>query len=371
MRTTMKALVSRSGLIQVEERAIPIPGPEDVVVRTTAASLCSADVAASVGEFDTVSSVPEAGAEGIVLGHEAVGIVHAVGELVSGFRVGERVMSASTTPCGRCDDCQRGYGGHCGGTAWGGYTAGITRDGTLAEYYVVPHARDNLTRIPDGVSDAGALLVTDTLASGSSGIDAANIPLGGVVVVFGQGHIGLGAIMTAKLRGAGLVIAVRASAAGSELAVTVGADVALNLVEHDVLAEIRRRTGGAGADCCVEASGSTTAFSLAVAATRWGGEVSVIATYSDEESLTIPLQEWGGGIGDKKILSTFQLAGRERMTRLLRLVESGKVPIAPLFTHEYTFDEVERAFGDMRDRSVGVMKPFIRFPDPYETGIGS
>lgn len=370
----MKAFVSRDGVVKVEERPIPVPGPHDVIVRTSVASMCSADVAAAVGDFDVVSEgsthdpANEASSHGIVLGHEAVGKIHALGDRVEGFSVGQRVAAASTTPCGQCENCQRGFGGHCGGTMWGGYTAGVTRDGTLAEYFTVPDARFNVAPIPDRLSDEGALIVTDTLASGSTGLEAANLPLGGVVVIFGQGHVGLGATMTAKLKGAGLVITVKSRPGGEALARSVGADVTLNHSEHDVQAEILRLTNGVGADCVVEASGVKSAFSDAVAATRLGGEVSVLGTYAGDanETLPIPLAHWGWGVGDKKILTTFQRSGSERMRRLMRLVERGLIDPTPLFTHEYPFAEVTRAFNELQNGQAGVVKPLIRFPSSLE-----
>lgn len=113
---TMEALVLRKGRATIEERPVPRAAANEVVVRTTLASLCSADATCLSGEFPT--------ADGTVLGHEAVGMVHEVGDLVAGFAVGQRVAVASTTPCGQCANCQRGFGGHCHDQAWGGYTFG-------------------------------------------------------------------------------------------------------------------------------------------------------------------------------------------------------------------------------------------------------
>jgi len=355
MSQTMKALVLRGGRAAIERRPVPSACPGEVVIRTTAASLCSADAACVSGKFPTP--------DGTVLGHEAVGVVHEVGALVSGFSVGQRVTVASTTPCGQCTDCQRGFSGHCGGTAWGGYTFGVSRDGSLAEYFAVPFARHNLVPIPDGVTDAAALCVPDTLSSGSTGPEAARFPLGGTVVVFGQGHIGLAATMTARALGAGLVVTVKARPGGEALAKTVGAHYALNLAKHDIEAEIRQLTAGAGADCAVEASGVVESFPRAVAVTRLGGVIAVLSSYSgpDDASLAIPLAQWGWGIGDKTILSTFQRSGSERLGRLLRLIENGRIDPTPLLTQRYAFDDVERALDHITAREPGHIKPLITF----------
>jgi threonine dehydrogenase-like Zn-dependent dehydrogenase len=352
----MRALVARDGAARLEERPVPKAGPDEVIVRTTAASLCSADVACVSGEFAT--------RDGTILGHESVGVVHEVGSLVNGFSPGDRVTAASTTPCGCCANCQRGFGGHCGQAAWGGYTFGVTRDGTLADYFTVPHAAYNLVTIPDAVSDAAALCVTDTIASGSTAVEEARVPLGGTVVVFGQGHVGLAAAATARALGAATVITVKANPGGEELARSMGADHTLNLTEHDVEVEIARLTGGDGADVVVEASGVAASFPRAITVTRLGGVLAVLSSYvgPPEASLNIPLAQWGWGIGDKTIISTFQRCGSERIGRLLRLVESGRIDATPLLTRTYTFQDAAQALEDLTGRIPGHVKPLITFP---------
>lgn len=361
----MRALVSRGGAVALENRPIPIPGRDAVVVRTTAASMCSADPASADGVFDVVSDADgtETRPEGIVLGHEGVGVVHAVGEGVVGFKPGDRVMSVSTAPCGRCENCQRGFGGHCGGVAWSGYASGITRDGCLAEYYAVADAPFNLAHVPAGVSDAGALFVADSFASGSSAIEGARLPFGGIVAVIGQGHIGLGATAAARVAGASLVVTVRTRPESEELSRAMGADVALNLTDHDVRREIDRLTCGRGVDLAVEASGAARGFELAVELTRLGGEISGVATYTDSGSgrLSIPLESWGWGVGDKSLRTSYQRPGSERTDRLLRLLEHGRIDASLMFTHEYDFSEAVCALDDVRRGASGLVKPFIRF----------
>jgi isopropanol dehydrogenase (NADP+) len=362
----MKALVARNGCVQVEERPLPKPGLGDVVVRTTAASICAADPAGVNGVFDAVSltGTDETGAvSGIVLGHEGVGIVHAIGAGVSGFEAGDRVMSVATTPCGHCENCQRGVGGHCRDTMWGGYGYGFTRDGTLADFFTVPNASFNLAHIPDAVSDADALFVTDSFATGSSAIEGAQLPLGGTALVIGQGHIGLGATAAARAAGAGLVITVKSRPGGEKTAYAMGADVPLNLKDHDVRLEVSRLTRGRGVDLAVEASGATAAFELAVQVTRLGGQVSGVGTYTtaNDKSLSIPLSDWGWGVGDKSIRTSYQRSGSERTDRLLRLIETHRIDSTPMFTHEYDFTNVLQALDDVRDGMPGLVKPFIRF----------
>lgn len=364
--TVMKAMVARSGVVKVEDRAIPTAAHGGVVVRTTAASMCSADPAGADGAFDVLDGSDDAASEnsdGIVLGHEGVGIVHEVGPGVTGFARGDRVMSVSTAPCGTCENCQRGFGGHCGGVMWGGYRSGLSRDGCLAEYYGIPDAQFNLAHVPEGVSDAGALFVADSFATGSSAIEGAQLPYGGTVVIVGQGHVGLGATAAARIAAAGLVITVKSRAGGEGIARAMGADVALNLTDHDVRAEVDQLTGGRGVDLAVEASGAIAGFELAVELTRLGGQVSGIATYTTASGSYLPvsLSNWGWGVGDKSIRTSYQRPGSERTGRLLRLLEQNRIDADPMFTHEYAFTDSLRALEDVRQARSGLVKPIIKF----------
>jgi threonine dehydrogenase-like Zn-dependent dehydrogenase len=231
----------------------------------------------------------------------------------------------------------------------------------MAEFFTVPHAARNLAAIPDAVDDASAVCATDTLGSGTTGPEAAHIPLGATVAVFGQGHIGLGATAGARSLGAARVIAVKATPGGEDTAMAMGADVCLNLTEHDVIAEILTLTDGQGVDCAIEATGVAASFPRAVEATRLGGVIAVLSSFSGpaEAALPIPLTHWGWGVGDKTILSTFARTGNERLTRLLRLIETGRINPAPLVTHHYAFDEAASALSDLAARRRGFIKPLI------------
>jgi threonine dehydrogenase-like Zn-dependent dehydrogenase len=178
-----------------------------------------------------------------------------------------------------------------------------------------------------------------------------------------MGHIGLASAMTARALGAGLVITVKARPGGEEMARRAGSDVVLNVTEHDIVAEVRQLTRDAGADCVVEASGAVDSFPLALAATRVGGVVAVLSSYSGDADaqLSIPLAEWGWGIGDKTILSTFQRSGSERVARLLRLVGSGRVDPTMLLTDTYEFGQADQALADLAERKHGLIKPHVTF----------
>ena len=121
-------------------------------------------------------------------------------------------------------------------------------DGCQAEYFVIPNAQANMAVIPDKVSDEELLLVPDIVSTGFSAAEHGNIRIGDTVVVFAQGPIGLCATAGARLLGAGLIIAVDPVPARRERAMLMGADLALDPKQSDVISEVMRLTGGAGAD---------------------------------------------------------------------------------------------------------------------------
>jgi threonine dehydrogenase-like Zn-dependent dehydrogenase len=352
--TTMRALVMQAiGATAVVEKPIPTPGPEEAVVRTTAALICTSDVHTVRGAIP----VPA----GRTLGHESVGVIHSLGSAVQGFRIGERVAVGAITPCFRCEYCQQGFTSQCGGML-GGYKYTGQIDGNMAEYFIVPAAAANLTRIPAGVPDEKAVYVTDMLSTGFVGVEHADILLGQTVAVFAQGPVGLAATIGCRLRGAGLVIAVESVPKRQELARLFGADVIVDHTAGDPVEQILRLTGGTGVDAAIEAFGFPQTFEAAIRVTKPGGRISNIGYHGENPNpLQIPLEPFGMGMSDKSIRTGLCPGGSERLGRLLRLIETGKVDPSPMTTHEFSFDDVETAFDLMTRKADGIIKPLIRF----------
>jgi len=350
----MKALAfMETGKVSIVEKPIPDPGPHGAVIKTTAALICTSDVHTVRG----VIAIPS----GRVLGHESVGIVYKAGAQVTRCKEGDRVTVCAITPCGHCDNCQRGFTSQCGGML-GGYKFTTQRDGNMAEYFFVNDADYNLAPTPKSLSDEQALYTTDMMTTGLAGAENANIPPGGTVAVFAQGPVGLCSTMMARLLGAGLVIAVESKPDPAVLAKTLGADVVIDPTQGDVAEQIHQLTHGEGVDSAIEALGHPVTFENCIKATRPGGTISNVGYHGEAgNTLSIPLPEFGLGMGDKQIRTALCPGGRERMVRLLRLLEAGRVDPTPLTTHRFPFSQVERAFQMMVTKEDNIVKPLITF----------
>ncbi|HET6203239.1 MAG TPA: NAD(P)-dependent alcohol dehydrogenase [Planctomycetota bacterium] len=353
MARTMKAFVmKRIGAVGVVDKPIPEPGPNDAVVRTTVALICTSDthtVAGAIGER-----------RDITLGHEAVGVIAKLGGAVTGFKEGDRVAVNAITPCYECENCQRGWSSQCT-QMLGGWKFANVKDGNLAEYFHVNNARANLAPIPDDLPDEKAVYCADMMSTGFMSAEHADVPIGGTVAVFAQGPIGLMATVGARLLGAGTIFAVEAAPRRKELAKHFGADVVVDFKQQDPVRAILDRTGGQGVDSAIEALGSQAAFEACVKVTRPGGTISNVGYHGKGEYVQIPRVEWGVGMSDKTIRTGLCPGGAERMKRLMRLLQAGRVDPTPLTTHRMGFDEVERAFRMMQTKEDGMIKPLILF----------
>lgn len=345
-------VMRRIGDVGVMEKPIPEAGPNDAIVKTTAALVCTSDVHTVSGAIGERTN--------LTLGHEAVGVIHRVGSAVTGFQEGDRVAVNAITPCYLCENCLRGYTSQCGGML-GGWKFANVKDGNLAEYFHVNNAQANLAPIPETLTDEQALYCTDMMSTGFMGAEHANIPIGGTVAIFAQGPVGLMATVGARLLGAGLVIAVETVPKRKELARHFGADAVVDFREQDAVRAILDLTDGKGVDSAIEAIGAEVTFEACIKATRPGGTISNVGYHGDGDYVRIPRVEWGVGMSDKTIRTGLCPGGAERMKRLLRLLETGRVDPRPLTTHRFGFSEVEKAFRMMKTKEDGILKPLVLF----------
>jgi threonine dehydrogenase-like Zn-dependent dehydrogenase len=349
----MKAFaMKRIGQVGFVEKPIPAPGPDDAVVRTTRALICTSDshtVRGAIGPR-----------EDLTLGHEAVGVVHTVGSNVKLFKPGDRVVVGAITPDWGDLASQAGHSSQSGAPL-GGWKFSNTKDGVFAEYFHVNEADANMARIPDSVSDDAAVYCCDMLSTGFMAAENGHIPMGGTVAVFAEGPVGLMATVGARLCGAGLVIGVESVSKRKELARRYGADVIVDFSEEDAVARILELTDGLGVDTAIEALGADTTFQNCVKVTKPGGTISNAGYHGEGEFVHLPRVEWGVGMAEKTITTGLCPGGRLRMGRLLRLLEMQRVDPTLMTTHTFAFTDMERAFEVMDKKLDGVLKPLIVF----------
>lgn len=343
------------GRIVLDDKPIPEIGPNDALVRITTTTICGTDIHILKGEYPVEP--------GLTIGHEPVGVIEKLGSNVNGYSEGQRVIAGAICPSGYSNACldglhsQDGQSHAHGLKPLGGWRFGNTIDGTQAEYVCVPDAMANLAPVPDALSDEQVLMCPDIMSTGFAGAEAANIRIGDTVAVFAQGPIGLCATAGARLRGASLIIAVEQVPERMEVARHLGADVVIDFSKTDPVDEILRLTGGRGVDSAIEALGLQSTFEACLRILKPGGTLSSLGVYS--EDLKLPLDAFLAGLGDHHIVTSLCPGGKERMRRLMNVIETGRIDLKSLVTHRFKLDDIEEAyelFGHQRD---GVLKVAI------------
>ncbi|MDD7961876.1 alcohol dehydrogenase catalytic domain-containing protein [Microbacterium thalli] len=255
----MKAVVWHGiGDIRLDEVADPrIEDGHDAIVRITRSAICGTDLHFIRG---TMSGMKE----GTILGHEAVGIVTEVGELVRGFQPGDRVVINSTVSCGACRYCRDGHTAQCdvanpngpeaGTCFFGGPETTGPVNGLQAEYARIPWAQNTMTKLPDSITDDQAILLSDIFPTAWFGAQLAGVSRGDIVVVLGAGIVGQFAVASAFAQGAGRVIAVDGIADRLDRARALGAEI-VNFNDDDPVEVVKNLTNEIGADCVIDAVG--------------------------------------------------------------------------------------------------------------------
>lgn len=336
------------GDIRLEERPMPVlQNPHDAIVKVALSSICASDLHISNG------GVPRA-RENVVLGHEFVGEIMAVGNAVQKHRVGDRVAANVETFCGNCFFCQNNFVNNC---TEGGWELGCRIDGCQAEYVRVPYADNGLYTIPASLSYHDVLLVGDVLASGYFGAELAAIQPGDTVAVLGAGPVGLCAMMCARLFGPSHIVAVDVLPSRLQLARNMGlADVTMDATHDDLTAHILALTQGRGADAVIEAAGGHDTFQTAWKIARPNASVAIVALY--EEAQTLPLHLMYG----KNL--TFKTGGVDAVhcERLIRLIAAGKLNTQALITHTLPLNRIMEGYRIFEQRLDNCVKCAITPP---------
>ncbi len=326
----MKALVhTKPYTLEYCDLPVPEVGDDDVLVRVRACGICGSDVQGYAGK--TGRRIPP-----IVMGHEAAGVVEAIGKNVKGISRADRVCFDSTVYCNQCSACRQGLYNRCARRQVLGVSVGeFRRQGAMAEFVAVPHWI--VARLPDDMTFVQASL----LEPASIGLHAANrtpIDENCTVVVIGTGTIGLFILQAVRLRGAGMVMACDMNDFRLGLAEAVGADIGLNPSDVNVQQEILGRTDGRGSDVTFEAVGYTETFRQAISLTRTGGAVVAVGNLAQHTEFN--LQE----LVSRELTFVGSYASAGEFRSCIDLIASGRIDVGPLVSEVLPLDEGPGAF---------------------------
>jgi alcohol dehydrogenase len=324
----------------------------DVIVRVTRAGLCGSDLHPYLGR-ETVRF-------GVIPGHEAVGTVTAVGTAVERFQEGERVIVPFTTSCGRCDACLRGLSARCEQGELFGYGSPdgtSTLQGCQAEYVRVPMADGTLVRVPDGLSDETALLLSDNFPTGWHAARRAYARPGRPLAVVGLGAVGLTAVFSALAMGAGPILAIDPVEDRRERAHQLGARTA-HPAEADDLAVVMTESGFPSV---VDATGALPGQGLAFRLLQTGGTLSVIAVPTFDRFAFSPVNAY-----DKNVtVVTGRAPVRSILERILPHIDRLAIPADVIVSHpSVPIEDGPDAYRRFAAREQGIVKVAFTFDAP-------
>lgn len=385
----MKAVVFHKPKdIRVETVEDPrIEESRDAILRVTSTAICGSDLHIYNGMIPQPTSM--------VVGHEFMGIVEEVGPGVKNLKRGDKVVVPFPISCGTCHFCNMQLPTHCensnhkaygpegeiikgkgAGAALFGYTdlyGGYS--GGQAELVRVPYADYGPRLVPEGFTDEQVLFLTDIFPTGWAAIDWAELKGGETVVVWGCGPVGVMAMKSAWLQGAGRVIGVDIQPYRLNIARNSANAEVINAAEVDAVEVIREMTGGYGADVCVDAvgmeadrsvldkalnviqleKGSMDALESCLSAVRRGGTVTVVGVYGSPYKF--PLYKWF----DKGIKMMGGQAWVHRyIDNLISLVQDGKVVLDDIITHNVPLSEASRMYDIFNKKEDNCMKVVLK-----------
>jgi threonine dehydrogenase-like Zn-dependent dehydrogenase len=363
-----------------------IVNPHDVILRVTMSTTCGSDLHFIDGYIPTMRA-------GDVIGHEFMGEVVEVGREVRKVKKGDRVVVPSFIVCGNCWYCQHDLWSLCDNTnpnaelqetAFGYPTAGIYGythafggyAGGHARYVRVPHADNDCFIVPEGLRDEQVLFLSDAAPTGYMGADFCNIHPGDTIAVFGAGGVGLMAMESAFLLGAGRVIAIDRFPERLRLASEQAGAEVINYTEVDSIVDtLREMTGGRGPDACIDAVGMEAhgtgpgyaydrakqalhlhtdrgeALRSAILACRKGGTLSILGVYGLMDKFPI------GAIMNKGLtVRTAQQHGQKYVPRLLEHVAKGELDPSYLATHRFSLEDAPRGYEMFKKKEDGCVR---------------
>ena len=322
----------------------PTPGPGEVLVRSRAAGVCRTDIEILHGDLTDPRWVRFP----LVPGHEWSGTVAELGEGVTDFSVGDRVVCEGIVPCNRCSSCKQGHTQLCLNYD----QIGFTRGGGYGEYVLAPaHV---VHRLPETVSFATGVLV-EPGSCVLRGLERGAPQPGETIGVVGIGTLGSIGLRLARLYSPGLLVAYGVRDEELELASALGADETVNVAQEDALAETAR-LAGEGLDLVLETAGAEPAVELATRLVRRGGRVVLIGIAGEGKTLELPADRIV--FGDMTVHGSFSYT-TATWSHVLRLLEHGLVDLDPIVTHRFPADRFGDAFALMEERRGQVAKVLL------------
>lgn len=334
--------------LQIENVVIDAPQAEEVRVRMVAVAICHSDVHYMRGEWN--AELPA------IFGHEASGIVEAVGERVSGIQPGQRVAISLIRSCGHCFYCMQGAAQRCEGTfelqrasrvhsLQGQPVQQGVRIGAFADYVVVHQSQ--IVPLPDDFPlEYAALLSCGVVTGIGAVVHTARVAAGSTAVVVGAGGVGLNVIQGAQIAGASQIIAVDRLEGKLTEARAFGATHAL-FAEDQVLARVKSLTAGRGADYVFIAVGNAQAVEDGLALVRPRGTLVIVGQPPIEDQAAFPVREIA--ITEKTIIGS--LMGSTRLQQdvpwLIRLYQQGRLKLGELISQRYPLTQINTAIAEM------------------------
>jgi alcohol dehydrogenase len=303
--------------------------PGDAVVRITTSTICGTDLHILKGDVPTVTP-------GRILGHEGVGVIEAVGPLVSTFRKGDRVLISCISACGKCDLCRKGMYSHC---RTGGWILGNTIDGTQAEFVRIPHADTSLYHLPTDADEEALVMLSDILPTAfECGVLNAKVQPGDTVAIVGAGPVGLSALLTAQFYSPASILMIDVDANRLQVAEQLGATALVNSSDGTAVDRVMALTGGAGVDVAIEAVGIPATFDICQSILAPGGRLANIGVHGKPVELHLE-KLW-----DRNVAITTRLVDTAAIPMLLKLVQAGKLKPAKLVTHRFALSDIMKAY---------------------------
>ncbi|WP_235714351.1 L-threonine 3-dehydrogenase [Alkaliflexus imshenetskii] len=334
---TMRALVKAKPEkgIWMQEKPVPVPGHNDVLIKITKTSICGTDL--HIYKWDewaqrTIKTP-------MIIGHEYVGYVAAVGSEVLNVKEGDRVTGEGHIACGHCRNCRRGRQHICEKTVG----IGVNIDGAFADYVVVPS--NNVMKISSKIPDE---IVSIMDPFGNATHTALSFPLiGEDVLVTGAGLIGSMCVAVARFAGARYVVATETNDFRAELARKMGATKVVNPLK-DSLTDTVKELGMIGFDIGLECSGSTAAFNQMLDHMYNSGKISLLGILPSNTTV-----DWNKVIF--KGLTLKGIYGREMFEtwyQMEQMLMSG-LDISPIITHRFSVDDYQKGFEIMEQGNCG------------------